>query len=444
MPTRVGFVCLGCPKNQLNAERMMASLRTAGMELVDNIYAEGADAVIVNTCGFIDDAKREAIEQILEMAELKQEGHVGRVIVAGCLAESCREQIKVEIPEVDAVLGLGANEDIAQHVEEALSGTGAEVFPALECLPLGGPRYLTSPAHWAYLQLADGCSNRCAYCKIPDIRGPFRSRPEEDILEEAEKLVKGGVRELVLIAQDTTRYGLDIYGEPCLSDLLRKLCLIKGLRWVRLLYCYPDAVSDELIEVMAGEEKIVKYIDLPLQHIDDGILRAMGRRVNSAQIKALLAKLRDEIPGITIRTTFITGFPGEDEAQFEALSAFIEEQRFEHMGVFAFSPQEGTPAYLMVNQIDAETARRRAEILTQQQADIAEGLGRERVGQIMPVIVEDYDPYTDSYMGRGFCDAPEIDGGVVFVCKRDLKNGDIVQVRIRGIRDDDLLGEAHP
>ena len=439
---RVGFICLGCPKNQVNAERMMASVRAAGMELVENIYSDGADAVIVNTCGFIDDAKREAIESILEMAELKAEGHVGRVIVAGCLAESYREQIKAEIPEVDAVLGLGANEDIVRHVEEALSGDGAEVFPALECLPLSGPRYLTGPAHWAYLQLADGCSNRCAYCKIPDIRGPFRSRAEEDILGEAEGLVKNGARELVLIAQDTTRYGLDLTGEPRLPDLLRKLCLMKDLRWIRLLYCYPDMVSDELIRVMAEEEKIVKYIDLPLQHIDDGILRAMGRRADSAQIKALLAKLREKIPGITIRTTFITGFPGEDEARFEALSAFVEEQRFEHMGVFAFSPQEGTPAYLMANRIDAETARRRADILTQQQADIAEGLGRERVGQILPVIVEEYDPYTDSYMGRGFCDAPEIDGGVIFVSKRDLDIGDIVQVRIRGIREDDLLGEA--
>ena len=442
MPTRVGFICLGCPKNQVNAERMMASLRAAGMELVENIYSEGADAVIVNTCGFIDDAKREAVESILEMAELKQEGLVHRLIVAGCLAESYRAQIKAEIPEADTVLGLGANEDIVRHVEAALAGEGAEEFPPLPRLPLGGPRLRTSPAHWAYLQLADGCSNRCAYCKIPDIRGPFRSRPMEDILEEAGLLVEEGARELVLIAQDTTRYGLDLYGELRLPDLLRKLCLIKGLCWIRLLYCYPDAVTDTLIQAMAEEEKIVKYIDLPLQHIDDGILAAMGRRGSAAQIKALLAKLRDEIPGLTIRTTFITGLPGEDEAAFEALSGFIEEQRFEHMGVFAFSPQAGTPACAMPNQVDSATARRRADILTQQQAGIAEARKAERVGQTLAAIVEDYDPYTDSYLGRAACDAPEIDGGIVFVSRRDLENGDIVRIKVRGVREDELLGEA--
>jgi len=442
MATRVGFVCLGCPKNQVNAERMMASVQAAGMELEDNIYADGADVVIVNTCGFIDDAKREAIESILEMAEMKEDGAVKRVIVTGCLAESYREQIKAEIPEADAVLGLGANEDIVQHIEEALTGSGTETFPALECLPLGGPRHVTSPEHWAYLQLSDGCSNRCTYCKIPDIRGPLRSRTEADILEEAERLVACGVRELVLIAQDTTRYGLDIYGELRLPMLLRRLCDIDGLRWIRLLYCYPDAVSDELIRVMAEEEKIVKYIDLPLQHIDDHILKAMGRRADAGQTQALLAKLREKIPGIVIRTTFITGFPGEDEAAFETLSEFIEEQRFAHMGVFAFSPQEGTPAYTMPHQVDTETAQRRAEILTQQQADIADGWKQSMTGKTLPVIVEYYDPYTDSYAGRGICDAPEIDGSVIFVCGRDLQDGDIVPVQIRGMREDDLLGEA--
>ena len=442
MATRVGFVCLGCPKNQVNAERMMALVQAADMELVDNIYANGADVVIVNTCGFIDDAKREAIENILEMAELKEEGGVGHVIVTGCLAESYRKQIKAEIPEVDAVLGLGANEDIVQHIEEALAGCGTETFPLLECLPLGGPRHITTPEHWAYLQLSDGCSNRCTYCKIPDIRGPLRSRTEADILDEAEQLVAGGARELVLIAQDTTRYGLDFYGELRLPALLRRLCDINGLRWIRLLYCYPDAVSDELIRVMAEEEKVVKYIDLPLQHIDDRILKAMGRRADAAQTRALLEKLREEIPEIVIRTTFITGFPGEDEAAFETLSEFIEEQRFAHMGVFAFSPQEGTQAYAMPNQVDAEIAQHRAEILTQQQADISDRRKQEMVGKTLPVIVEYYDPYSDSYAGRGDCDAPEIDGNVIFVCKRDLQDGDIVPVQIRGMREDDLLGEA--
>ncbi|MDR0530739.1 MAG: 30S ribosomal protein S12 methylthiotransferase RimO [Oscillospiraceae bacterium] len=444
MATRVGLLSLGCPKNQVNAERMLAALQEAGMELTENIYADGADAVIVNTCGFIDDAKREAVECILEMAELKEEGLVRRILVTGCLAESYREQIKREIPEVDAVLGLGANEDIAHYVFEALAGEQKETWPELGCLPLGGPRRLLSPAHWAYLMLADGCDNRCAYCKIPDIRGPFRSRPEEDILEEARQLAGRGVKELVLIAQDTTRYGLDLYGARTLPGLLRKLCRIDGIAWLRLLYCYPDEVTDELIQVMAEEPNIVKYIDLPLQHIDDRILRAMGRRGTQAQIRELLQKLRGQIPGIAIRTTFLVGFPGEDEQAFEALSAFVEEQRFERMGVFAFSPQEGTPAYGMPGQVDPEVASRRAEILNQQQAEIADRLKAEAVGGVLPAIIEDYDGYTDSYMGRTALDAPEIDGGIILISPRDLENGDIVNVRVAGVREDDLLGRVLP
>ncbi|MDR2686193.1 MAG: 30S ribosomal protein S12 methylthiotransferase RimO [Oscillospiraceae bacterium] len=437
----VAFVCLGCPKNQVNAERMMADLEAAGFALAESVY-NGADAVIVNTCAFIDDAKREAVDSILEMAELKKNGVVKKVIVAGCLAQGHREEIAREIPEADAVLGLGANGDIARHVEAVLAGETLSEFPDLACLPLGGPRKLTSPAHWAYLQVADGCDNRCAYCKIPDLRGSFRSRPMEDILEEARLLVGQGARELVLVAQDTTRWGLDLYGKLRLPDLLRALCEIDDLRRVRLLYCYPDEVTGELVETMASEPKIAKYIDLPLQHIDDRVLKAMGRRGNSAQIRALLNLLREKIPGVAIRTTFITGFPGEDEAAFEALSAFVEEQRFAHMGVFAFSPQEGTRACELPNQVEPETAQLRAQILTQQQAEIAMRLQEEAVGQVLGVIVDEYDPYTDSFLGRGEADAPEIDGMAVFTSRADLRAGDLVQVEIFDGREDVLLGRA--
>jgi len=437
----VAFVCLGCPKNQVNAERMMAELQAAGFALAENVY-HGADAVIVNTCAFIDDAKKEAVEHILEMAELKKDGVVQKVLVTGCLAQGYREEIAREIPEADAVLGLGANGDIVRHVEAVLAGEAVGEFPDLSCLPLHGPRKLTSPGHWAWLQIADGCDNRCAYCKIPELRGPFRSRAMEGILEEANLLVEQGARELVLIAQDTTRYGLDLYGELRLPELLRELCKIEELRRVRLLYCYPDEMGDELIEVMANEPKIAKYIDLPLQHIDDRVLRAMGRRGSSSQIRALLEALRSKIPGIAIRTTFMTGFPGEDGAAFEALSAFIAEQRFAHMGVFAFSPQEGTRACGLPGQVEPEIAQSRAQILTQQQAEIALQLQQEAVGRTLAVMVDEYDTYTDSFIGRGEADAPEIDGTVVFTCAENLQAGDVAEVEIFDAREDSLVGRV--
>ncbi len=437
---RVGFISLGCPKNQVNGERMLAALAAEGMVAVDPL--EGADAMIINTCGFIDDAKREAIENILEAVELKRDGMVKAVIVAGCLAESYREEILKEIPEVDAVLGLGANGDIVRYVREALEGANPMAFPDIGCLPMEGERLLTTPAYWAYLQIADGCSNCCAYCKIPSIRGPFRSRPMEDILLEAEGLAAGGARELILVAQDTTRYGEDLYGELRLPTLLRALAEIEGLRWLRLLYCYPDAVTDELIEAIAEEPKVVKYIDLPLQHADDRILRAMGRRGGQAELRALLERLRKRVPGITIRTTFLTGFPGEDDAAFEALSAFVEEQRFDRLGVFAFSPQEGTPAFDMEGQVEPGAAARRADILMEQQNSIALENAEAKIGQTIEVVVEDYDGYTDSYTGRSAQDAPEIDGLVYFTSPLQLEDGEFAKVKIFGMKEYDLLGEA--
>ncbi|MDR2525700.1 MAG: 30S ribosomal protein S12 methylthiotransferase RimO [Oscillospiraceae bacterium] len=438
MAHKIGFISLGCPKNQVNAERMMAALAVEGMEIVDPL--DGADALIINTCGFIDDAKKEAIENILEAVDLKNEGAVRAVLVTGCLAERYREDILREIPEVDAVLGLGANGDIARYVREALEGEQVLAFPPVGCLPLEGERLLTTPAHWAYLQISEGCSNRCAYCKIPDIRGPLRSRTAEDILTEARSLVAAGVRELVLIAQDTTRYGLDLYGELRLPALLRQLAEMEDLRRLRLLYCYPEAVTDALIDTIANEPKICKYIDLPLQHAEDRVLQAMGRRGTQAELRALLAKLRERVPGIAIRTTFLVGFPGEDDEAFTALAAFAEEQRFDRMGVFAFSPQEGTPAYDMCDQVDPATAARRADILMEQQNVIAQSLHRAKIGQILEVIVEDYDDYTDTYVGRSEYDAPEIDGAVRFTSPKLLEDGTFVKVRVFGEREYDLLG----
>lgn len=443
MAIKVGCISLGCPKNQVNAERMLAAVEAAGMRVVENVY-HGADVVVVNTCAFIDDAKKEAVESILEMAALKDEGLVRKIVVTGCLAQGYRDEIVKEIPEVDAVLGLGANGDIVRGIEEVLAGGRCAQFPDVNRLPLSGPRKLTTPEHWAYLQIAEGCSNHCAYCKIPALRGEFRSREMEDVLAEARTLVDGGVRELVLIAQDTTRFGWDIYHQYCLPELLRKLCKIDKIRWIRLLYCYPDEVTDELVDMIASEPKVVKYIDLPLQHADDRILKAMGRRGMQADIRRVLTKLRAKIPGIAIRTTFISGFPGEDEAAFEALSGFIEEQRFAHMGVFTFSPQEGTPAYAMPGRVEPEVAQRRAEILMQQQAEIAAQLQNERIGHEIAVMVEEYDPYTDSYTGRSSADTPEIDNYVTFTSARNLQAGDVTNVEIFGVREDGLLGRAKP
>jgi len=430
---KIAFVTLGCPKNQVNAERMMADLTAADFAIVESVFV-GVDAVIVNTCGFVDDAKKEAIDTILEMAQLKQDGIVQKILVTGCLAQRYQDEIMAEIPEIDAVIGLGANDNIVAHLSKVLADEQVAEYPELSCLKLSGARKLTSPEHWAYLQIADGCSNNCTYCSIPSIRGPLRCRTPEDILAEAESLVAGGVRELILIAQDTTAY-------PDLPVLLRALCQIGDLRWIRLLYCYPDGVTDELVEVMASEDKIVKYIDLPLQHADDNILKAMGRRGTQAEIRAVLNQLREKIPGIAIRTTFIAGFPGEDEQAFETLAAFVEEQRFTHMGVFAFSPQEGTPAYDMPGQIEPEIAQQRVDILTQQQENIARQLKEESVGQTHEVMVQLYENYTDSFIGRSQADAPEIDSHVIFTGRENLQAGDIAQVEILGIKEDWLVGK---
>lgn len=441
MNYKVGMISLGCPKNQVDAEHMLAMMDAEGWEIVD--YVDGCDVVIVNTCGFIDDAKKEAIENILDMVELKKEGVISKIIVTGCLAQRYKDEIVKEIPEVDAVVGIGANGDIIKTVEEVMSGVDTiEKYPPQCDLPLEGQRILTTPQYWAYLKIGEGCSNRCTYCTIPSIRGNMRSRSMENVIDEAKQLAELGVKELILIAQDTTSYGLDLYGELKLPELLNELCKIDSIEWIRLLYCYPDRITDELIETMKNQEKIVNYIDLPLQHADDKILKAMNRRGDQALIRSVISKLRSEIPDVVIRTTFIVGFPGEGEEEFETLAEFVNEIEFDRLGVFTFSPQEGTPAYDMDNQVEDDVKTRRGEVIMQDQYSIMEEKNNEKIGKTYKVVVEDYDGYSDSYTGRTYMDAPEIDGLVKFTSHKDLDIGDFVDVEIFDIEDYDLIGEA--
>ena len=441
MNYKVGMISLGCPKNQVDAEHMLALMDAEGWEIVD--YVDGCDAVIVNTCGFIDDAKKEAIENILDMVELKKEGVIGKVIVTGCLAQRYKEEVVKEIPEVDAVVGIGANGDIIKTVEEVMTGVDTvEKYPSRCELPLEGQRILTTPQYWAYLKIGEGCSNRCTYCTIPSIRGKMRSRSMENVIDEAKQLAESGVKELILIAQDTTSYGLDLYGELKLPELLNELCKIDSLEWIRLLYCYPDRITDELIETMKNQEKVVNYIDLPLQHADDRILKAMNRRGDQALIRSVISKLRTEIPDVVIRTTFIVGFPGEGDEEFETLAEFVNEIEFDRLGVFTFSPQEGTPAYDMENQVEDDVKARRGEVIMQDQYSIMEEKNNEKIGKTYKAVVEEYDGYSDSYTGRTYMDAPEIDGLVKFTSHKDLDIGDFVEVEIFDVEDYDLIGEA--
>lgn len=441
MNYKIGMISLGCPKNQVDAEHMLALMDAEGWEIVD--YVDGCDAVIVNTCGFIDDAKKEAIENILDMVELKKEGVISKIIVTGCLAQRYKDEIVKEIPEVDAVIGIGANGDIIKTVEEVMSGVDTiENYPPQCDLPLEGQRILTTPHYWAYLKIGEGCSNRCTYCTIPSIRGNMRSRSMENVIDEAKQLAESGVKELILIAQDTTSYGLDLYGELKLPELLNELCKIDSIEWIRLLYCYPDRITDELIETMKNQEKVVNYIDLPLQHADDKILKAMNRRGDQALIRNVISKLRAEIPDVVIRTTFIVGFPGEGEEEFETLAEFVNEIEFDRLGVFTFSPQEGTPAFDMEDQVDEDIKTRRGEVIMQDQYSIMEEKNNEKIGKTYRVVVEDYDGYSDSYTGRTYMDAPEIDGLVKFTSHKDLDIGDFVDVEIFDVEDYDLIGEV--
>lgn len=440
MKEKIGFISLGCPKNQVDSELMIAKLQAAGYEMIDTPF--GADIVIINTCGFIEAAKQEAIDNILEMGQYKEDGEVGKIIVIGCMAERYKDEILREMPEVDAVAGLGVNEDIVAFVEKVLAEGRQSVYPEKTALPLSGERVLTTPEHWAYLKISDGCSNCCAYCAIPLIRGPFRSRPIESIAAEAETLAKAGVKELIVIAQDTTRYGLDLYGELKLPALLRELVKVEGIHWIRLLYCYPDRITDELLETIRDNPKVLHYIDLPLQHASGKVLKAMNRTGDKESLTALIEKIRAYLPDCVLRTTFITGFPGETDEDFDELSEFIDDIGFERLGCFAYSREEGTPAYDMEDQVDPELAAHRGEVLMDQQYRIFTEKQEALLGKTVECVVEDYDGFSDSYSGRTWMDAPEIDSTIRFVSDRDLNVGDFVDVRINDVDEYDLIGET--
>lgn len=440
MSKRIGMISLGCSKNQIDAEIMLAAVAKHGYEITDDV--DGADAVIINTCGFIEDAKKEAIENILDMAQLKEEGVIGKIIVTGCLAERYKEEILKEIPEVDAVVGLGSNKDIAAICDRVISGEHFETFGEKTCLPLNGERMLTTPGYFAYIKIAEGCSNHCTYCAIPSIRGEFRSRQPEEIIKEAQDLVKSGVKELIVVAQDTSRYGEDLFEKSALPALLTSLNKIEGLEWIRVLYCYPERITDELLNAFADNEKVLNYFDIPIQHADASVLKRMNRKGDKESLLALINKIRTKMPDAVIRTTLITGFPGETDENFEALSDFVKKAQFDRLGCFAYSKEEGTPAALLPDQIDEDIKKERGEMIMEQQYRIFEKLNEQNIGKIYRTVVEGYDAYTDTYYGRTWRDAPEIDGCVNFTCGYELNEGDFVDVEIMGTNEYDLIGEV--
>lgn len=436
----VGMISLGCEKNRVDAEMMMARLQKAGYELVDD--ASCADVAIVNTCGFIEAAKKESIGEILELGKQKAAGQIKAIVVTGCMAERYQQEIRKELPEADAVCGIGADADIVEVVDRTLRGEHPELFPEKTLLPLCGERVHSTPLYSSYIKIAEGCDNRCSYCAIPLIRGPYRSRPMESILEEAKALAESGTKELIVIAQDTTRYGRDLYKKWMLPELLHKLGTVDGVEWIRLLYCYPDFMTEELMDTIAQEPKIVKYVDLPLQHCSGPVLRAMRRFGDREKLTALIGKMRERIPGLVLRTTVIAGFPGETEEDFAELCDFIKEIRFERLGCFAYSQEEDTPAAEMENQIEEEEKRRRAGRVMETQMGIMQDWGEAQVGRVFDVLTEGFDEETQCWFGRSYADAPEIDGRVYFTAADAPAPGQFVRVRITACTDCDLMGEA--
>lgn len=436
---KVGMISLGCPKNQVDGEALLAKLAAAGYQIVNEI--ENSDVMIVNTCGFIEDAKREAIDTILEVAQYKEAGVISALVVTGCLAERYQDEILKEMPEVDAVIGIGANADIVKVCDKALCGIKTSNYPNKCYLPIDDERLLSTPSHWAYLKIAEGCDNRCSYCAIPGIRGKFRSRKIESVVDEAKSLVNRGVKEIILVAQDTTKYGQDLYGEYSLDKLLKELVKIDGLEWIRLFYCYPQRITDSLIEVIANEEKVCNYIDIPLQHSDTTVLKNMNRVGDGNDYRVLLDKMRKAIPDLALRTTFMVGFPGETDEQFENLCNFVKDMKFDKMGCFTFSPEEDTPAFDMDNQIDEDVKKRRQEVLMNAQYSITEASNKSRVGNVYKVII---DSFADGkYTGRSYMDSPEIDSGIIFTSNKKLNIGDFVNVKITDFDGYDLIGEHY-
>ncbi len=437
---KISLISLGCPKNLTDAEIMLAKLKKSGHEITP--YESEADVIIVNTCGFIEDAKTEAIENILEAAKYKTEGNLKALVVTGCLAERYKGEIAKEFPEVDAVVGLGGNGDIVSIIQKVLEGEKQEVYGEKESLSIEGERLVSTPKYTAYLKIAEGCDNCCTYCAIPEIRGRFRSRTLESVLAEAKTLAEKGVKELVIVAQDTTKYGEDLYGKSALPELLLKIAEIEGIEWIRTLYTYPERITDELIAALKSSDKIVKYLDIPIQHANGEILRRMNRSGDKNTLLALVKKLRKEIPEITLRTTLITGFPGETEENFLELCEFVKEAGFDRLGCFPYSPEEGTPAAGFPCQVDEQTKVDRAEIIMNDQLTTVIAHNEAKIGNVYKVLIEGYDDYIKCYFGRSEADAPEIDGKVFFLSYEPLKIGDFAEVVINDILEYDLLGEV--
>ena len=437
--TKVCLISLGCAKNLIDSEQMLSLLDEAGFELTGE--PEEADAAIVNTCAFIESAKSEAIENILTMGELKKAGKLQKLIVTGCLAQRYQDELLTEMPEIDALLGTGSVSEIVKVLKETRPEKKPQYYGDINAPLDEAGRVVSTGPGWAYIKIAEGCSNNCAYCVIPSIRGKYRSRPMENILSEARALAATGVKELIVVAQDPTMYGVDLYHRRALAELTRELTKIDGLEWIRLHYLYPDAVDDELIDVIASEPKVLKYLDIPIQHINNKILKDMRRRGTGDDIRTLLPKLRARIPGVVLRTSLITGLPGEGEAEFEELCDFLREARIERAGVFPFSPEEGTPAYDMPH-VDADEAARRAEIIRELQAGIMEDFDRSRVGTTVRVLCEGFDGDTGLYVGRSFAESPDVDGYIYFGSPEERTAGEFYDVVLRGDLDGDLAGET--
>ena len=434
----IGFISLGCAKNQVDCERMMYRVQEAGHTVKGDVI--GSDVVVINTCGFIDSAKSEAIDHILQMGALKQEGLIGKILVTGCLSQRYQQDILQEMPEVDGILGTGSYTQIVPAIDALLEDQVVSDFGSIDAPEQETGRILTTPEHYAFIKIAEGCDNRCSYCIIPYLRGKFRSRQMDDVLYEARLLAAGGVRELIVVAQDTSRYGTDLPGHKrLLPELLRQLCQIEALQWIRVHYVYPDEIDDEFIEVMATEPKIVKYLDIPIQHCNSKILKLMNRRGDGAFLRDLFAKLRSRIPDLVIRTSLITGLPGEEEEEFQELCEFLRELRLERVGAFAFSPEEGTPAAEM-EHVDLETAQQRAQLIEMIQSDIMDAYNASMIGKTMDILVDGYDEELEQFFGRTYADSPEIDGRVWIASQEPLREGDFVKVSIDGCLEGDLTG----
>ncbi len=439
MGVRVGFVSLGCPKNQVDCEHLIYNLRETGFEIVAD--AALSDVVVINTCGFIESAKQEAIDTILEFCTLKNEGRIKAVIVTGCLAERYFDDIRTDIPEVDAVVGLGANEMLGEIINKVSDGVQADLKGDKYAM-LQDVRRVVSTETFAYLKIAEGCSNCCTYCAIPSIRGKLRSRRIESIVDEAKWLAKVGFKEIILVAQDTTVYGEDIYGEPKICELLRQLCKIDGIKWLRTLYCYPERITDEFIDLLASEDKLVKYLDIPIQHSVDRVLKRMNRKSTHDEIVSLIKKLRERVPGIILRTTLIAGFPGETDDEFTQLCEFVKEAEFDRLGCFAYSQEEGTAAARLPDQIDEAEKQRRADIVMETQMIISDRKNQARIGSDLEVVCEGWDRYAECFYGRSYAEAPEIDGKIFFTSKKPCAVGQFLTVHISEAMDYDLLGEV--